>query len=47
MKIKNMDQEKLKRAQVHNLDSERSVGSVNYGLKVRELQKKSEFSVPP
>ena len=35
MKIKNLDQEKLENAPVHNLDSERAVGSVNYGLKVR------------
>lgn len=35
MKIKNMNQEKLEMAPVHNLDSERAVGSVNYGLKVR------------
>ena len=35
MMIKNLDQEKLMRAPVHNLDSERAVGSVNYGLKVR------------
>ena len=35
MVIKNLDQEKLMKAPVHNLDSERAVGSVNYGLKVR------------
>ena len=35
MRIKNLDQEKLENAPVHNLDSERAVGSVNYGLKVR------------
>ena len=29
-----MDQEKLKKALIHNLSSERVVGSVNYGLKV-------------
>ena len=44
MKIKNMDQEKLKRAQVHNLDSERSVGSVNYGLKIRGAKEIRVFS---
>lgn len=35
MKIKNLDQEKLKSAPVNNIDSERLVGQVNYGLKVR------------
>ena len=35
MVISNMDQDKLSRAPVHNLDSERAVGAVNYGLKVR------------
>ena len=35
MVISSMDQEKLSRAPVHNLDSERAVGAVNYGLKVR------------
>ena len=34
-KIKDMNKEKLKMAPVHNLDSERAVGSANYGLKVR------------
>ena len=33
--IKDLDQEKLKMAPVHNLDSKRAFGSVNYGLKVR------------
>ena len=35
MKINNYDQDKLKTAPVHNIDSERAVGSVNYGLSVR------------
>ena len=35
MIIKNFDQEKLQTAPVHNIDSERAVGSVNYGLKIR------------
>ena len=35
MKIKNYDKNKLKTAPVHNIDSERAVGSVNYGLSVR------------
>ena len=35
MLIRNLDQEKLKKAHVHNLSSEREVGSVQYGLKVR------------
>ena len=35
MRIKNLNQEKLEMAPVHNLDSERSVGAINYGLKVR------------
>ena len=35
MMIKNLDQEKLKKAPVHNIDSERAVGTVNHGLKVR------------
>ena len=34
LKISNLDQEKLKKAPIHNLSSERAVGSVNYGLKV-------------
>ena len=34
LKISNLDQEKLKKALIHNLSSERAVGSVNYGLKV-------------
>ena len=34
MKVKNFDEEKLQGAPVHNLSSERSVGSVNYGLKI-------------
>ena len=34
LKISNLDQEKLKNAPIHNLSSERVVGSVNYGLKV-------------
>lgn len=33
--IRSLDQDKLKKAPVHNLDAERAVGSVNYGLKVR------------
>ena len=44
MKIKNMDQEKLKRAQVHNLDSERNVGSFSYGLKIRGAKEIRVFS---
>ena len=35
MSIKSYDQDKLKTAPVHNIDSERAVASVNYGLKVR------------
>ena len=34
LKINNLDQEKLKTAPIHNLSSERAVGSVNYGLKI-------------
>lgn len=34
LKVKNFDEEKLQGAPVHNLSSERSVGSVNYGLKI-------------
>ena len=34
----NLDQEKLKNAPVNNMDSERAVGSVNYGLKIRGAQ---------
>ena len=33
-----LDQEKLKNAPVNNMDSERAVGSVNYGLKIRGAQ---------
>ena len=32
MSISTMDQEKLENAQIHNLDAERSVGSINYEL---------------
>ena len=35
LKVKDLNQEKLSDAPVHNLDSERAVGAVNYGLKVR------------
>ena len=34
----NLDQEKLKNAPVNNMDSERAVGSVNNGLKIRGAQ---------
>ena len=34
LKIENLNQEKLKKAPIHNLSSERAVGSVNYGLQV-------------
>jgi hypothetical protein len=34
LKIANLDQEKLKKAPIHNLSSECAVGSVNYGLKI-------------
>ena len=33
--LSGMDQEKLKTAPINNLDAERSVGSVNYELKIR------------
>ena len=35
IKIKDIDQDNLKEAPVHNIDSERSVGKVNYELKLR------------
>ena len=35
MKISSYDQEKLKKAPISNLDAERSVGAINYELKIR------------
>ena len=35
LSISSMDEEKLKSAPINNLHAERSVGSVNYGLKIR------------
>ena len=44
MMIRNLDQEKFNDATVNNMDSERAVVSVNYGLKIRGAQEIKAFS---
>eukprot|EP00731_Ephydatia_muelleri_P028327 Em0019g1200a len=45
--IRNLDQEKLKNASVNNMDSERAVASVNYGLKIMGAQEIKAVSSSP
>ena len=45
--IRNLDQEKLKNALVNNMDSERAVASVNYGLKIMGAQEIKAVSSSP
>ena len=42
--VSTMDQEKLKNAQINNLDAERSVGSINYELGIRGAKNLSTAS---
>ena len=44
LSISIMDQEKLKKAPINNLDAERSVGSINYDLKIRGAKNLSSAS---